>query len=523
MRPAIASVTGAAFARLDRWMPEAVRHRVTPAYHMQPMPAERYRLRVYDTVTGALTARGCVLVGVDQLDAPAPMSVYWAEAGQVRPVPGLDGVPRHAGEWPAGPWRQRMHRFLGARALLGHHELTGAQAEIKLRNSADKVVARLLVRTAWTVQHPAALGHPATTVLPDHVVIQPLRGYEAEAQHLQKHLAPLLGAPLAPSLVELAWTTVGDRPGLRLPDGPPRLQASMEAGPAAHQALRHAHQRMQAYEPGVQADLDRLCVRDYAVALRQTVTLLRELGSVFPVAILELFRLELEGLHRLLAPVQAADEALALLQTYGADQAPGEVARLEPLRLALEAERGAAHAAVAQALGHARYQHVMRQWAAYLDDPVSEGRPPIVAERLAVEVVRRRAERLATALHKRGRKRGPTEAAWMHALHPRVEPLEDLLAVFARLFKRKAVTRAQCVLAPLVEAAQRYEVAQGLEQRLQGFAVQQANGTPPSTWMALGRLETVLAEQRHEALAQAQEALDSLKPAVFRGWPARSS
>ncbi len=220
--------------------------------------------------------------------------------------PGLLGV------LPAGPLRDRLDPVVGIRALLPVARAASRVREQRVLNSDDKTVARITI-------DQMSVSHPGRATTPPRLFLQPLRGYQAQADRLAAALAAAPGITAgAQSPLEVALAAAGRRPGdysskidVELaPDGP--------ATAALAAVLTALLDTLEANVGGTVRDTDTEFLHDLRIAVRRTRTALKLAGRALPGGLAARFRPEFKWLGDLTTPTRDLDVYLLGLSAMAA-------------------------------------------------------------------------------------------------------------------------------------------------------------------------------------------------------------
>jgi len=290
------------------------------------------------------------------------------------------------------------------------------------------------------------------------LLLLPLRGYQGALRATARYLAE------CPE-----FTAIGDQPPLPValtqgrlwrgaaPTGPVALEAGMRADRGCKRVLARCAEVMRANEFGVLQDLDIEFLHDFRVALRQTRSLLGQMRSLFPAPRVRRFRRELAWLAGVTSPARDADVYLRDLPGFLVASVGGESARIGPLEDLLRDRRRRAHVALLRALQGSRYCTLIRDWRAFLEEPVPRrsGLPDAMLP--LRRVVAARLVRLHRRTLKQGRRiRRSSPPEQLHELRKTCKKLRYVLDGFRSVLSPSAVQSSLGHLKALQEQLGRF-------------------------------------------------------------------
>jgi CHAD domain-containing protein len=447
---------------------------------LEPVSVERTYLDSFDW---RLWAKGSVLV--DEPRGGQHELTWTALDGRQLLSLTLPARPRFATDLPRTGSKNALADRLEMRALLPRAQLTGEILPLVRSDELGKVLFRGEV-ACLSVVDPASGAR--TVSLPARLVLQPVRGYEAELDRAVAALGLLSLQPAERSVLEEALASTGQRPGDYSSRIEVRLQGSERADRATREVLRRIFAVLLANEPGVRADLDTEFLHDLRVAVRRTRSVLGQLKSVFPEAAVRDFSERFRWLGQVTGPVRDLDVFLLELLPEGP----------APLRELVMERRAEAFSELLGVLGGEQYAGLVRDWQQFLSSD-AEGPEPIR------EVVVPRIRKLARRVDRESRDLAKATPEELHELRKTCKKLRYMTEFFGSLFDS----------AQLAECVALLKGAQGTLGELQDLAVQAQRlvgfsdglmGRPGVTAehvMAAG----VLVEQLHVKRAAVHEAL----------------
>ncbi|MGB6455082.1 MAG: CHAD domain-containing protein, partial [Streptosporangiaceae bacterium] len=271
------------------------------------------------------------------------------------------GWPRLAGELPAGPLRAALEPVTGVRALSPVARAVSKLGELTALNSDAKTVARLAVDRM-------AVTFPARAPVPARLTLEPVRGYQAQADKVSRAIAGLPGITAGQaSALEAALAAAGRRPG-EVPGKPSAVQltAGMPAARAMAVTLMALLDAMEANLPGTIRDIDTEFLHDLRVAVRWTRSALKLCGDALPGGLAARYAPEFRWLGDLTTPTRDLDVFLLGYPAMAAGLVGAAEDDLIPFRDHLTRARALAHRQLLTGLRSARFGRLRAGWRAAL-------------------------------------------------------------------------------------------------------------------------------------------------------------
>jgi CHAD domain-containing protein len=323
------------------------------------------------------------------------------------------------------------------RALVPGPTITSRLTTLAALNREEKTTARVVV-DASTLR--------GGELLPVRLELHGLRGYEREAERLQKRLTDRLTLePVESSLAAEARRLSGAPPFLRS-----KLRLSL-AAQAWRTVLQELTFTMTANFSGTIADTDSEFLHDFRVAVRRTRSVLQEGRKVLPPEARTQFREGFKWLGDVTTPQRDADVHLLDFPGLVATVPPERAQALEPLRELLIERQAESHEQLVVDLRSLRRAQLGRDWATFIagtgawpaDDGGEPGADAPDALRPAIVVAATRIHKAHTRLVRDGRSiddDSPAES--LHDLRKDAKRLRYLLECFGSLFPSADVATA---------------------------------------------------------------------------------
>jgi CHAD domain-containing protein len=327
------------------------------------------------------------------------------------------------------------------RALIPGPTVRSRLTTLAALDSEEKTTARVHVEEASLLDG---------TELPVLVELHQLRGYEREAERVQKVLTHRIDlSPTDTPTARFARSAAGSVPfvhsKLRLMLGP------TEAAEAWRVVLRTLTEAMTANFAGTLADTDSEFLHDFRVAVRRTRSVLKEGKDVLPPAAREHFRDGFKWLGDVTTPQRDADVHLLDFPDLVASLPPERAEALAPLKELLVERQRACHEQLVIDLRSVRRANLGREWAEFLsgfgewsvaDDGTPDPETPD-ADEPAITVVAARIRKAHRRLVRDGRSIDDSSPATaLHDLRKDAKRLRYLLECFGSLFPVGDVTTA---------------------------------------------------------------------------------
>ena len=434
---------------------------------------------------------------------------------------------RFVSDLPEGPLRDRMESLTGPRRLLDLARCQWAGTLVAILNEDRKTVARLRFREGPAVALPE--GEPAD--VPPRLECLPLKGYEAEAREVQVYLTEKLGLEPDPRTeAETVFEAVGVRPADYSSSFTLELDPEWPAAAAARAIHRELLHTLQANRIGVLKDWDIEFLHDFRVAIRRTRSALSQIKEVFPATQVAHFSEEFRWLGSRTGPVRDIDVYLLKIPALRDSLRAEARSDLEPMVQLLREKKRRELRRLRTCLRSRRFQLLMEEWEAFLQDPGDSGKPgdpamsgdaaepedpeargsqvPALAWRPIKEVASARIRSAFEKIMKKGQAvRKDTTPEALHRLRIDCKKLRYLLTFFRSLYPEdeikpliKALKRLQDRLGDFNDLQVQSETLSHLAEELMA-----AERGPPATLLAMGQLMGQMEGAQAEELEAFQE------------------
>jgi CHAD domain-containing protein len=408
--------------------------------------------------------------------------------------------PCLAGALPAGPVRDATARIAGIRALLPVGNAASQVRELRLLNSDEKTVARLVVDE---MSVPA----PVSVVLPTRLAVIEIRGYQAAARRARGVLAGIAG--VSPSRLT-ALDAVLHAAGRHAADYSGKVDVALRPAMAGRDAvtaiLLQQLGTIEVNVDGVLRDIDTEFLHDLRVAVRRTRSALKMVGDALPGEVALRFVPEFKWLGDLTTPVRDLDVHLLSFPLMSAGLVAADPADLEPLHAFLARRRIGERRKLNRGLRSARFASVTGDWRKALlsvQDAPGAAAGPRAAELSAGRTKRAygRVIRLGSSITDTS----PAES--LHTLRKRCKELRYVLEFFASLHDPEIYRAVVGDLKRLQDCLGEFQDSQVQQAEIQALAAVMLarHAAPAATLLAMGELAAQLSLRQRRARAEFAE------------------
>lgn len=443
---------------------------------------EEHRLRTYLDTSDRRLAEADLLLWVER---PGRRLVLERAGARVEQESVGVAWPARLDVVPDGPVRQAIAKPVGVRALLPYVEVRVSTTTYLVLNDDGKTVARL----------QRSRGRPAKGAdpWPDRIEVEHLRGYDAEANWVEKRLR--LPKPPAGG----GWSEVIR--GIPVPGQPDvrsaRMTAAEPADVAVAGALLDNLAQMEAAVDGIRRDLDIEYLHDFRVAVRRTRSILKLLGDVLPEDMSERAAPELRWLGQVTTPGRDLDVYVEELPELARDLV--RPADLDEFARHVRAKRAKAYGTLRQTLGSTRFGTFREQWRAALESAVALPQPDgLTAGALADERLHRTFRKVA----RRAKAINPaSESAEIHDLRKACKELRYLLEMFRPLCDPPTFKAVTADFKGLQDVLGEFQDGEVQAAALREFAEEmlQERSASASTLLSMGELAAQFDERQRAA------------------------
>jgi CHAD domain-containing protein len=378
---------------------------------------------------------------------------------------------------PAGRLRDALTPIVGLRALLPVVTVHRAVRESRVLNADEKTVARLLTESA----------DDGTSQLQ----VQPLRGYDVDGDRIARLMHGVDGLTAATRTpYDDALALASRSPGERGRDAVP-LRPETPAPTAIASMLGQFAAVIDDNVAGTIAATDTEFLHDLRVAVRRTRSILKLAGDVLPTNTAERFQPEFKWLGDLTTPVRDLDVYLLELDNMAAGLASADPRDLDPFRSFLVRHRAAERRRLVRGLRSRRFEQLMSDWPAALEQVTAEtnGGPATGA------LARQRINQTFRKVARRGKRiTAASPSDQVHELRKRCKELRYLLEIFRPLCDDASYRPVIKELKALQDTLGEFQDGEVQREAVREFAavMMEQGAAPPVTVLAMGELAAQL-------------------------------
>ncbi len=412
-----------------------------------------------------------------------------AETTSKKPIRFLQDLPN-------GVMKRQLASIIEMRALLPVASMRSRATSLRLLDNNQKTVAYLqleennLLNSAGRIQ--------GETIR--RACLVPVRGYTTAARRLSRSLHKNLGLePVDGDMLVAALAATGRQPGDYNSKLELQLDPSMRADAASQIVLRRLLEIVQANEHGIRTNIDTEFLHDFRVAVRRSRTALTQLKNVLPDRGQNRFRRDFRWLQQITGPARDTDVYLLKFADYQALLEPPLRPALAPLRNFLQQHRNIQYRRLTRSLDSTRYNRLITEWRAFLDQSSPRGSAAKHAARPIREIANERIWRLYRRAIKTGRAINDNSPAQdLHDLRKTCKKLRYMLELFQGIYPQRDVKKIIRALKQLQDNLGDFNDLQVQSDVLQQFSKEiHAKGRAgPETLMAIGNLVASLRQQR---------------------------
>lgn len=341
---------------------------------------------------------------------------------------------RFSSELPDGLLKDKLAPILGVRALMVTARAKIEEQHWQVLNEDGKIVVRLVFQRMFR------MGRSDTVSLSTFGILQPLRGYQAEARYAAELLraSALKESPGDPYLILLQ--ALHKQPG----DYSARLnfhfQPEMSAAQVLGTVLQFLQQVAHRNIEGIIKDIDTEFLHDFRVAIRRARSAVIQLAEILPPQVLKDFKKELTYLGKQSNRLRDLDVYILKEEEYR-QLLPEEMYRdMEPLFRQLREKRKKAHKKLVNILQEQRSRQILQDWQRLSVSLLREEQVTQRGHLAAVQVIKPIIARQMEQLLNNGRQIDSTSSAeLLHKLRIECKKLRYLLEFFVSLFPGKPV------------------------------------------------------------------------------------
>jgi CHAD domain-containing protein len=307
----------------------------------------------------------------------------------------------------------------------------------RILNRDQKTIARVVTTEVRAIERKSE------PVLGTYLSLRPVRGYPKYSRKLAKRLSHTgTETALIEDIYLRALKRAGKRPRSYSGKLALKLKPKKRADLSTKVILLYLFDIMKANEAGIKADIDTEFLHDYRIAIRRTRSALSQIRNVFPTKETDHYKSEFRNLGQLTNDLRDLDVYLLSEADFQARLPETMRNDISPLFDYLRILRKQALKEVIQNLSSSEYGQVLKEWDAFLKEPISKKTATPNGATAIVELAQKR-------IYKRYRrviKDGDyilthTQDELLHALRIECKKLRYLMEFFTSLFPRKKMTR----------------------------------------------------------------------------------
>jgi len=399
-------------------------------YPIKKEPAISERFAIYDTFDWRLFNKSLVLYRCGHklfLRKPAKSKIIHTTE--------ITSLPVFIWDFPDSALKRHLAPIIKMRALLKLVEVSSRSRPYRVLNRDEKTVARLVYED---FRSPGAKDAPA---LATHLWLKPVKGYPKYLRDLAKRF-------------EEAGLTIRDKEeifykALEIEDKKPgsysakvniQLDPEMRSDEAAKVILRFLLNVIRINETNIAKDLDTEFVHDYRVAIRRTRSALGQIQTVFPAKTTDRFKKDFAFVGKLSNDLRDLDVYLLNEATYKAKLLPVLRDDIDPLFDHLRKKRSNAFQKVISGLKSKKYEKILKDWEAFLNQPRQDGGAAPNAALPIIDLACKRIYKKYRSVVKAGNLILETaEDEMLHVLRIHCKKLRYLMEFFSSLFARKKI------------------------------------------------------------------------------------
>jgi CHAD domain-containing protein len=430
----------------------------------QSVSSRHYLKTYYDSFDWRLYSKNLVCEFID-----STLTLKSFENGLVITSTELNEVPKFSQQFDYGELRNQLEPILEMRALLPVCIIAYQSHHINIINKDKKTTLRLIIEEHEHISH--------------HVLLQPIKGYDKEAENVSKLLISKLGLLANNKNIFIAALEQQNR---EINDYSSKLDIFLDPENPADIAIKIIYSQLlktiKENEQGTIDDIDSEFLHDFRVAVRRTRSALSQLKNVLPDDINSHYAEFFSWLGSITSETRDLDVYLLNFERYKQDLPVAMRESLNPFQAFLHKKQQQAQQQLATELSSSHYLLSLSAWQQYLEQPVSTNCHLTIKE-LADKRVWKNFQRVL----KEGAaisELSPAEA--LHELRKSCKKLRYLMEFFQSLYTKNKIKLLLNALKSLQEVLGDFQDCTVQEDHLKQFrAEMQAMETPSDTLLAI--------------------------------------
>ena len=399
-------------------------------YPIKKEQAISERFAIYDTFDWRLYNKSLVL-----LKSGNKLFLRKLTKNEILHTIGINSLPVFIWDFPDGELKRYLAPILKMRALMKLVEVYSRSTPYRVINRDEKTVARLVVEEL----RPS--GAKDAPTLETHLWLKPVKGYPKYSRILAKRLA---GAGLTigskKDIVHKRLKILNKNSDSYSAKVNIQLDPDMRSDEASQVILRFLLHVIRINETYIEKDLDTEFVHDFRVAIRRTRSALGQIPLVFPTKTTDRFKKDFAFVGKLSNELRDLDVYLLNENAYKAKLPPVLRGDIDPLFDHLRKKRSKALQKVINGLKSKKYQKILKDWEAFLNQPLQNGGAAANAELPIVDLACKRIYKKYRNVVKAGDLiLEIAEDEMLHVLRIHCKKLRYLMEFFSSLFARKKI------------------------------------------------------------------------------------
>ena len=399
-------------------------------YTLKKEPAIAERFSFFDTFDWRLFKKSLVLIR-----AGSRIFLRKLTKHEIKYCVNSSSVPVFIWDFPDGELKKNLKPIIKMRALLKLVEVYSRSTPYRVLNRDEKTVARVLYED---LRSSGAKDAPA---LATHLWLKPVKGYPKYSRNIAKRFEEVgLTISKEKDIYFKALELADKKPGSYSAKVNIQLNPNMRSDEATKIILRFLLHVMRINEAYIGKDLDTEFLHDLRVAIRRTRSALAQIKFVFPTKTTERFKKDFAFVGKLSIELRYLDVYLLNEDSYKVMLPPVLREDISPLFDHLRKNRAKALQKVISGLKSKKYEKILKDWEAFLNQPPQDDDAASNAELSIVEVACKRIYKIYRRVVKAGNLiLENAEDEMLHVLRIHCKKLRYLMEFFSSVFSRKKI------------------------------------------------------------------------------------
>jgi CHAD domain-containing protein len=412
----------------------------------------------------------------------------------------MDSLPDFPQDLSQGALRERLLAVLEMRVLLPMVQINQQHYCLRILDDEEKTVARVILQKN---QFSAVKGRLKGD-LDGRLVVQPLKGYEADFLKLKQQLTSLKLNPSKQSLYEDGLLGIGRKPGDYSSKLNFRLDPDAPAHVTARQIMLSLLDTLEANVDGTKANLDSEFLHDLRVATRRTRSAMSQIKGVFDPDQLEPFKKAFGWIGQITGETRDLDVYLLKFADYRASLPKALQDDLDPFHVFLQQHHKQAQSALVKKINSPHFRKSLKAWRSWLQATATLNEQTPNAMRSTAKLADKRIAKLYKRVLKDGRGIAEeTPAERLHDLRKDCKKLRYLMEFFQSLYPKPAIRELIKALKVILDNLGEFQDLEVQAHSLEKFGEQMLKeGAPASALMAMGILVGRLLERQQQARSE---------------------